>query len=70
MKTLFLFSVILLTAIGCKKGKSTSTPAEIPAQSIPCFNSQYSGTYIGSGTEMSSPFTSGTLTILIYKPLS
>lgn len=56
-----LFSIVLLS--NCHKKKDT-TPASEPTPAVAtCFNSLIAGTYVGSGIIMSTPFTSGTLTI-------
>jgi hypothetical protein len=65
IKSKYLKNAILVTLIGssliaCKKKKSTPVPEE---QAVICFNTQNNGTYKGSGIKLSSPFTSGTLTV-------
>ena len=47
IKTLFLISIISWSSVACKKKETESQPA---AAVPPCFNSQYNGTYTGSGT--------------------
>ncbi len=59
--------LIMLMAIGivaCNNKQETVAPKqEEEAPAVTCFNSQNNGTYLGSGVTMSSPFTSGTLTV-------
>lgn len=51
-----LLSVLLLS--NCNKKKETTPVAEPTPTAATCFNSLYSGTYVGSGIIMSTPFTS------------
>jgi len=69
MKTTYLkrglfFALITTSLIACKKKEETKTPDPVEeTPTVTCFNSQNNGTYIGSGTTMAGPFTSGTLTV-------
>jgi len=61
LKNLVVGSLITLSVVACKKKKSTPVPDE-PV--VVCFNTQNNGTYKGSGSTLSSPFTSGTITVV------
>lgn len=60
IKTLFLISFLSWSIVACKK-KETETQPAIAAP--PCFNSQYNGTYTGSGTSALGSYTLGSLSL-------
>jgi hypothetical protein len=60
LKPIFLIVVVSISTTACKKKNATPVVEE---PTVTCFNSQNNGSYDGSGSRLSSPFTSGTITI-------
>ena len=60
MKNALLASVLMIGLRACKKKEEAQEPTTTATS---CFNSQYNGTYTGSGFSAFSPYTSGTLVI-------
>ena len=62
-KTIIIVFAITGVLISCKKKEETPKEEEATPVAAPCFNSQYNGTFIGTGFTPSTPYTSGTLTV-------
>lgn len=65
LKQTMLIALLATSIVACKKKEEkTAEPEPVAATpTVTCFNSNNNGTYVGSGVTVSSPFTSGTLTV-------
>ena len=63
IKNALLASILTISLFACKKKEETPEPTTPVASAAPCFNSQYNGTYTGSGFSAAGNYTLGTLSI-------
>lgn len=64
IKNVLLIVLVSASIVACKEKKETPEPEPVEeTPTVTCFNSLNNGTYRGSGVTLSSPFTSGTLTV-------